>query len=171
MKTRYVYLGRFAPFHNGHRALLSRAIEKWGADSVLLMIGSTNTLNKRTPYTYEDRRLIIRASFPNLEILPIPDGKPNLEHFDGSTNGEWLDSIDKIALEREERFVFLGGSKEDLEVLSERFETIVLIDRTEKKISATEVREMIKTNNTLELKKVVDPSAIEIIIERFKKFI
>ena len=137
----------------------------------MVLIGSTNTLNPRTPYSYEDRKRIIEVSFPSLEILPLPDAKPNLEYFDGTTNDAWLDSIEKIAKERMESFVFCGGSDVDLEILSQRFETILLVDREAIKISATEVRRKITECDLESLASLVDPKALEIIITKIKKVI
>ncbi len=168
MKTKHVYLGRFAPFHNGHRLLLSKLISEYEVGNVLVLIGSTNTLNKRTPYTFEARKKIIGVSFPEVEILPLPDGKPNLEYFDGSTNSLWLDNIERIARERGEKYIFYGGDSVDLAILSERFETKVIVSREIIIMSATKVREMIRGNDLVNLTEAVDPKAIELIISEFK---
>lgn len=171
MKTKHVYLGRFAPFHNGHKLLLSELVLRFGLENVLVLVGSTNTLNKRTPYTYEDRKEIIEVSFPKVEVLPLPDGKPNLEYFDGTTNEAWLDNIERIATERGERFVFYGGSELDLEVLSQRFETKVIVSREVLKISATQVRETIVKKDLDRIKELVEPRAVDFIISNHKGFI
>lgn len=136
---------------------------------MLILVGSSNSISKRTPYTFEDRAEIIRVSFPSLEILPLPDGKPNLEYFDGSTNGMWLDNIENLAKNRNEEFVFYGGSKEDLAVLSERFETKVLVDRfvEGEDLSATKIRDLIANKEIEELKKYVDEKAIKLILEKY----
>lgn len=86
-------------------------IEINGIDSVLVLVGSSNALNKRTPFTFEDRKKIVQISFPGVEILPLPDGKPGLEYFDGSTNDLWLDNLQRLAKERDEEFVFYGGEQ------------------------------------------------------------
>ena len=168
MKTKHVYLGRFAPFHNGHKKLMSELVLRYGQESVLVLIGSTNTLNKRTPYTYEDRKEIIEVSYPDIEVLPLPDGKPNLEYFDGTTNDAWLDNIERIAAERGEKFVFYGGSELDLEVLSQRFETKVIVNREILKISATQVREAIENQDMDRIKELVDPKSVELVISKYK---
>ncbi len=170
MKNKHVYLGRFAPFQNGHIRLTKKLIEQVGTENVLVLVGSSNTLNHRTPYTFEDRKKIIEVSFPDLEILPLPDSKADLIYFDGSTNDIWLDSIEKMASERSEKFVFYGGSTQDLEVLAQRFETNILVDRhaPSEKMSATQVRELIKAGKTEEITKLVDTNAIELIINKYQ---
>lgn len=106
-----------------------------------------------------------------MEILPLPDGKPNLEYFDGTTNEAWLDSIEAIAKARKERYVFCGGDKADLEVLAQRFETKVEISREVLVVSATQIRELLVKKDYERLSKFVDPKATEIIIKKFKSFI
>ncbi len=169
--TKHVYLGRFAPFHNGHKLLLSELVLRYGQQNVLVLVGSTNTINERTPYTFEDRREIIKISFPDLEVLPLPDGKPNLVYFDGTTNEKWLNSLEEIAKARDEKFVFYGGSPEDLQILAKRFETNVIVSREILKVSATEVRELIKNGEHGKLAGVVDPNALGRIISAHKKFL
>ncbi len=171
MTTKHVYLGRFAPFHKGHYRLVAKIVEREGVGNSLILIGSSNALNTRTPYSYEDRKKIIEVSFPGIEILPLPDAKADLLYFDGSTNEIWLDSLVKLAKERNEKFVFYGGSKEDLEILAERFETHTIVDRygEGENLSATKVRELLLAGNVQELKKIVDPNAINLIINSFKR--
>lgn len=169
MKTKHVYLGRFAPFHKGHILLLSELVSRYGQENVLVLVGSTNTLNKRTPYTYADRKEIIEVSFPDIEVLPLPDGKPNLEYFDGTTNEVWLDNIERIATARGEKFVFYGGSELDLEVLSQRFETRIIVSREILKISATQVREAIENKDMDRIKELVDPKSVELVTRNYKR--
>ena len=170
MREKHVYLGRFAPFHNGHKKLLSALINKVDIKNVLVLVGSSNAISKRTPYGYEDRKKIIATSFPDIEILPLPDGKPNLEHFDGSTNEQWLKSIEELAMSRGERFKFYGGLEQDLKILAEKFETEILINRCDMKnvCSATEVRKLIEDKDYKNLEKFVDIKAMDLIINCYK---
>lgn len=171
MTTKHVYLGRFAPFHKGHLRLVLRLISEVGVENTLILVGSSNNMNRRTPYSYEARARIIQASIPDIEILPLPDGKTGLEYFDGTTNGIWLDSIERLAKKRNEKFVFYGGSEQDLEILAERFETRLLVDRFAEGegLSATKIRELVVTRNTKELEKYVESEAVEMIINNYQK--
>jgi cytidyltransferase-like protein len=171
MTTRHVYLGRFAPFHKGHLRLILKLIAKVGRENILILIGSSNNVNKRTPFTFEDRAKIIKVSIPEIEILPLPDGKAGVEYFDGSTNDMWLDSLEKLAQERKEKFIFYGGSELDLEILAQRFETRLLIDRFEEGegLSATKIRELIVNRNIKELEKFVESEAMDLIINNYQK--
>jgi len=149
MTRKYVYLGRFSPFHLGHEMLLKAANENFGEGNCLIMVGSSNSLNERTPYSFESRVKMIKTIFPNVEVIPLPDVQPEKVLFDGSTNTEWLDGIKKIADQRDEEFVFVGGCAEDLEILAERFKTHILVNREVegKKMSATKIREALRMIN------------------------
>ena len=58
-----VLIGQFAPLHNGHIALLHRALER--ADRVIVLIGSAGRArNSRHPWTAAEReQMILRMRF------------------------------------------------------------------------------------------------------------
>lgn len=82
-----VFIGRFQPFHKGHKEVLFHALGS--AERVLILIGSTNRArDTRNPFTYDERRAIIRAAVAELpgftdegleefqrriDIRPLPD--------------------------------------------------------------------------------------------------
>ncbi len=129
----YVYLGRFSPFHEGHKMLLTKLINKFGIENCLVLIGSSNVLNERTPFKFETRKKMILKDFPDVKILPFADVDNDVV---------WLNNIKKLEKKLGQKFIFYGGSAKDLEVLSKGFETHVFIDRfTEGKgISGTQIR-------------------------------
>jgi nicotinamide mononucleotide adenylyltransferase len=136
----HVYLGRFAPFHEGHKILLTKLIKKFGVENCLVLIGSSNILNERTPFTFESRKKMIQKHFPDVRILAVADV---------NDDGEWLDNVEDMQKKTEPEFVFYGGSKDDLMILSRRFKTEVLVDRfTEGKgISATQIRKTLTSSD------------------------
>jgi len=143
-----VHLGRFAPYHIGHSNVTKAMIEKHGIKNSLVMIGSSNALNSRTPFTYEQRKEMVNNVFPMVNVIPLPDVKPELIQFDGSSNKVWLKQLMKFEDQYNADFVFYGGSVEDLKVLGIIFETEVIIDRSEGlQLSATKVRQAIKNND------------------------
>lgn len=143
MKQKSVYLGRFCPFHKGHQEQLQRIIDECGIDNVLVIVGSSTSINKRTPYSFESRKMMIQTIFPEVEVIGLPDSNPEKEVFDGTTNDKWLESLKKLEMSRGEKYTFYGGSEVDLLVLSQRFETKQLVDRFEAGscISGTAIRE------------------------------
>lgn len=72
-----VFIGRFQPFHNGHREVILRALEL--ANHVIVLCGSAEQPRSiRNPWLALEREQMIRHSFSDLEnkriiISPLPD--------------------------------------------------------------------------------------------------
>jgi bifunctional NMN adenylyltransferase/nudix hydrolase len=71
-----VFIGRFEPFHNGHYAVVQRALEL--ARHVIILIGSPHKpLTIRNPWHASERELMIRTAFAadagRLLIRPLRD--------------------------------------------------------------------------------------------------
>lgn len=130
---KHVFLGRFAPFHLGHKMVVDYIISRFGIENCLLLIGSSNKIDSRTPYSFTKRRNIIKRFYPLLEILALPDVE---------NDKKWLASLKNLERKTHDKFIFYGGSKKDLSVLSTTFETHIAINRNTKGlgISATKIR-------------------------------
>lgn len=171
-KSKAVYLGRFSPFHKGHQQTLDALISQNGLANTLLIIGSSDSYNSRTPFTFEQRKAIIQTLYPDLEIIPFPDVQSELITFDGSTNDIWLENLKKIGRDRGEKFIFYGGSKEDLEVLAEAFDTHILVDRITlgENTSATAVRAALDADDFRALEELLDSRVIAFVQEAYREF-
>jgi nicotinamide mononucleotide adenylyltransferase len=134
-----VYLGRFAPFHEGHKLLLNKLISKFGLENCLVLIGSSNVLDSRTPFKYQTRKKFIQKEFPYVRILPLKDL---------NNDEDWLRSIENLEERIGKKFIFYGGSKKDLKIPSQKFETHVLLNRLKegRGISATKIRKSLSPN-------------------------
>lgn len=71
-----VLIGRFSPYHLGHKALIERALEL--GDRLLILIGSTEQARSlRNPFTFEERYSMIaddqRSNASRITILSLPD--------------------------------------------------------------------------------------------------
>lgn len=64
-------LGRFQPFHIAHEAIIHEVI----ADGLepIIILGSSNVINERNPYTFSQRMDMIKTVFPNIVTLAVPD--------------------------------------------------------------------------------------------------
>ena len=59
-----VFIGRFQPVHNGHKAVIDRALEV--ADHVLVLVGSANRgRSGRNPFTFDERKRMINSVYDN----------------------------------------------------------------------------------------------------------
>ncbi|HRP72823.1 MAG TPA: bifunctional nicotinamide-nucleotide adenylyltransferase/Nudix hydroxylase [Luteimonas sp.] len=71
-----VLVGQFAPFHNGHLALLHRALDR--ADRVIVLMGSAGRArNSRHPWTAPEREQMLRAAVSaesgRIQVKPLRD--------------------------------------------------------------------------------------------------
>lgn len=80
-----VFIGRMQPFHNGHKAVIERALEL--AHEVVVVLGSSFTARSlRNPFTFAERKAMIKACFPDetdahshheaakrIHIVPVSD--------------------------------------------------------------------------------------------------
>jgi bifunctional NMN adenylyltransferase/nudix hydrolase len=99
-----VFIGRFQPFHNGHKAVIEAALEQ--AKEVVVVVGSSFAArNIRNPFTFDERKAMIEAVFPDetasmismlgrvqqgprLHIVPVSD-------FPYDDN-KWVNAIQRI---------------------------------------------------------------------------
>lgn len=72
-----VYIGRFQPFHNGHLALLQRALGL--GERVVVVLGSSfQARSPKNPFNWEERAAMIRLALPaevrdRLHFVPVRD--------------------------------------------------------------------------------------------------
>lgn len=104
-----VFIGRFQPFHNGHKAVIEQGLKI--ADRVLVLIGSANgPRSLRNPFTFEERHwMIVRESYDNqynrICTEPLGDHLYNDER--------WVEDIQRIVSEyADDRIVLIGHSKD-----------------------------------------------------------
>jgi len=74
MRDALVFIGRFQPFHNGHKAVIDAALEQ--AKEVVVVVGSCFAArNIRNPFTFEERKAMIKAVFPsdNVKVVAVSD--------------------------------------------------------------------------------------------------
>ena len=58
-----VFIGRFQPFHIGHKNVVDVALEK--ADNVIVLVGSSNVARThRNPFSFNERKEMIELSYP-----------------------------------------------------------------------------------------------------------
>lgn len=62
-----VFIGRFQPFHNGHKAIVDAALKQ--AKEVIIVVGSSfASRNIRNPFTFDERRQMIKSVFPRIPL-------------------------------------------------------------------------------------------------------
>ena len=65
-----VFIGRFQPFHNGHKAVIDEALKR--ADEVIILIGSANLPRSlRNPFSVDERTAMIKGAYPKNAAVRI----------------------------------------------------------------------------------------------------
>jgi bifunctional NMN adenylyltransferase/nudix hydrolase len=80
------FIGRFQPFHNGHKAVVSEALRR--SKKVAIVLGSHDQpRTTRNPFTTPERIQMISAEFPNevasgrIQFVPVIDHTYNLQRW------------------------------------------------------------------------------------------
>lgn len=70
---RALVVGRFQPFHNGHKALVKKAVED--CVDVTVGVGSSNAKpSLRNPFSFDERRQMVQAVFgDSVRVVALPD--------------------------------------------------------------------------------------------------
>jgi len=71
-----VIIGRFQPYHNGHKAIVDYALDNY--DYVVILLGSSyQPRSKKNPWTWQERTDMILSAHPKDEgriyVLPVAD--------------------------------------------------------------------------------------------------
>ena len=69
-----VFIGRFSPFHMGHEQVIREGLKQ--AREVIVVVGSSFAARSfRNPFTFEERRDMIKSVFPesNVKVVPVSD--------------------------------------------------------------------------------------------------
>jgi len=95
MKTG-VFVGRFQPFHDGHKKCIEHVLSE--NDRCIVYIRSSETRkSEKNPFDLQKRIAMIRAAFPDAErvhILPLPDEGYDLRVYIGRDVGYELIQLD-----------------------------------------------------------------------------
>lgn len=75
-----VFIGRFQPFHNGHKAIIDAALEQ--AKQVIVVVGSSFAARTtRNPFTFQERKAMIESTYvlrsdlhpQRIKVVPVAD--------------------------------------------------------------------------------------------------
>ena len=84
-----VTIGRFQPFHLGHKAVIDEALKQ--AKEVVVVVGSSFAArNIRNPFTFEERKQMIKSVYPSdrVKVVPVSDYPYN--------DNKWVAAIQTI---------------------------------------------------------------------------
>lgn len=158
MKSKYkvaILIGRFEPFHNGHKANAIQAINL--ADHVHILVGSSyQPRTPKNPFTFIERKEMIAESLDklgdivglagNYTVYPLPDFK--------YSNNNWISYVQKSVAEmhpdiNDNDICILGYDKDESSWYNHAFpewdfiELNGFVEFGSKPIDATKVRELL----------------------------
>lgn len=145
-------IGRFQPFHIGHKQLVDKAL--LNGKRVVVFIGSSDkSRTESNPFTAEERMNIISSCFEDKELrrivfVALPD-------FD--TDKEWLDHIvSSLVLIRQDSstFTFVCSAKDpSTALINSLVSQLSCVDtyttHPYQKVNATDIRSLLKENKLL----------------------
>jgi cytidyltransferase-like protein len=171
-KVFHVFLGRFSPIHKGHQMIINKMIEKFGIENCLIIIGSSTSLNKRTPFTYKIRKKMINILYPKIKIIGVSDINPELEFYNIKNLENWLDQLETLQKKLKREFIFYGGSVKDVKFLQKRFNAVVMVNRHKDGlgISATKIRSGLLKKEHNYLHNLLAEKIISLAIKEFNMF-
>jgi len=139
-------IGRFQPFHNGHKHLIDYGLEH--ANRVIILVGSSNKARSlKNPWTYQERKQMIDSVYnqhlcddrlvQRVVVEPLPDIKGNDDAWLGNVqNAVWKhmtdgDSLGVIGFKKDKSSYYL-----DLFPEAEK----IMLDKAFATLNATEIR-------------------------------
>lgn len=153
MKYNYgLYIGRFQPFHKGHKAIVDRMLEE--CDKVIIAIGSAQEeLTKKNPFRYDQRRNMIQKVYPamwdRIIILGIND---RAVKSDDSSWGEYVFECIQKAIDRRPDAIYQGSETKHHNWFDTLGVPVINIDRGILEVSGTKVRNAILNDHVLAYK-------------------
>ena len=143
-------IGRFQPFHNGHKHLIDYGLKY--ADKVVVLVGGSNKARSgQNPWTYEERKQMILSSFEDLRSDRLPTG-PNervkvepLPDVPGNDDA-WLGNVSSAVHKHNKDYGtigIIGFKKDDSSYYLDLFPDAekILLDEGFATLSATEIRD------------------------------
>lgn len=175
MKTVGVYIGRFQPFHRGHLATLTAALEKF--DHVILVFGSaTSAPTLKNPWTASERFKMVSLSLPSLpqnKLLTIFQGDNKASDI------EWANTLKatvsdavamlKATIEDEYKVYLTGCKKDDSSFYLDMFPDWPFISGTLTDHGGTEVREALFRGDPIETWEQHVTAPVASFLQSFKK--
>ncbi|MFB6144012.1 MAG: adenylyltransferase/cytidyltransferase family protein [Candidatus Nanohaloarchaea archaeon] len=83
------YIGRFQPFHEGHRIVIERYRDEH--ESLTVVVGSSGkSREEENPLSFDERREIIKSCHPETDVIPLED-----EGSSEEANQKWAEKLEE----------------------------------------------------------------------------
>ncbi len=128
--ARIAFIGRFQPFHIGHK----HVIDQFEEERLALVIGSSEkSRTDENPLTAEEREEIIRECFPEIQIVYVADRE---------SDKDWREEV----LEKTGAKKVVSGNERVRRIMEKEVEVLAPETKDPEIYSGTEIRRRIKAN-------------------------
>jgi len=148
-----VYIGRFQPFHEGHKVAVDQAL-KASRKKVIILVGSSEQpRNIKNPFTFEERKAMIQMGvmYSDVVIEPLHDYTYN--------DQRWVEQVQKIVerciardgwADKDPTIGIIGYNKDETSYYLDMFPQWVKMEHeVNEVIDATDIRALLYTDKSL----------------------
>ena len=163
-----IFIGRFQPFHNGHRHIIEKGLEI--SKNLIVLCGSSNSSRTlKNPFTLYEREKFILDSFSKdiqdrLFIEPLDDY---------NNDKDWINHVNQVVkqITYSKKIGLIGHTKDSSSYYLNLFHNIPYIEiKKIYDIDATYIRKIIFSFDSVEkikanIKKLIPESVLKLIID------
>jgi bifunctional NMN adenylyltransferase/nudix hydrolase len=166
-----VFIGRFQPFHNGHKQVIETALNM--ADKVIILVGSAfQPRTPKNPWTYRERAEMITASLGELSsrviIQPLLDQRYN--------DQKWATSVQEVVQKSlrgwsdyPPRVAIIGHTKDDSSYYLKLFPQWSLVEHDmNESVNATDLRDLYLEGKNVKFLQSLVPVEVFGFLQNFK---
>ena len=149
-----VFVGNFCPIHKGHQYVIDDMINKYKDNCILLIENCNSKKSIKNLFPYKSRRNFIKALYPTLKIIGIPEFKTTIEKMvhiidilesvtDRSVhlnNSKLLKNYFPKNIEGDLEPVFYSGCMEDGLIFDKYEFPVKIVSRFDNDISSKKIR-------------------------------
>jgi bifunctional NMN adenylyltransferase/nudix hydrolase len=169
-----VFIGRFQPFHNGHKQVVESALEI--ADKVIIVIGSADQpRTPKNPWTVTERSAMIIAQdfngqLPRIKIVKVRDQKYNDQQWAAGIQKAVEDATLGDGWRDRTTFCLIGHNKDESSYYLKMFPQWTLIDHEmNEQVSATDLRELYFEGKNLKFLQSLVPTEVYAYLQIFRQ--
>lgn len=161
-----IFIGRFQPFHSGHKEVVEKMLKD--QDHVLILIGSfLAPTTIKNPFTFQERRDMILSCFSdnqkeNIHILPLRDSRYQYN--------EWLTNVQATVNSfgfKSNQITLYGHFKDDTSFYLNDFPQWDFVNiKSKDSINATDIRESL-FDESITYDKILIPSTVDELIKNW----
>jgi bifunctional NMN adenylyltransferase/nudix hydrolase len=169
-----VFIGRFQPFHNGHKRVIDSALQI--AEKIIVVIGSADQpRTPKNPWTAAERAAMIIAQdfdgqLSRIKIVKVRDQKYNDQKWAATIQGGVEDAILTDGWRDKTTFCLIGHNKDESSYYLKMFPQWPLVDHEmDEMVNATDLRALYFEGKNLKFLQSLVPPLVYARLEEFRK--